>query len=315
MKIQAKKKANIINTDYKATSIAADLVHYGLDPNQIEILPVGGSKRAFSKEIESVYNYISETSGQQYTRIEINREGLYDMLPEGLFHTLATGTEVLDEDIMIEDIRNKRKEEKDARTFFAPFEIEISQIKMLLEIYENRLDMQTSFSEMGNLLTRSWEELKLLNNKQRVIWMHFIPEIQYRKNDLNYLQHFLTTLTNLPITVSKKTISKHNAWEDSTDNSFSLGNTSLGVDSVTKFIEKENINIIEIKIGPTYPQLIKSYLPNESKETIIKMTTDYLLPIDIEVQITYDLIAEKKFSELSNHPNQTTTILGHTSYL
>lgn len=309
-------KKNKVVTDFKATVVAADRIQNGQDSNTIEIIPLGGNRRAFAKEIENIEEQIAETSGNKYTRITINKEGLYDMLPEGLFHTLATGTDILDEDIMIEDIQIKRQEEKDARTFFAPFEIEIFHIKTLLELYENRLDMQTSYSEMGNLLAHSWNELKFLNNKQRVIWMHFIPEIQSRKNDLNYCQKLLSLLLNIPITISKKnleleTTSNHSDFEAS----FSLGNIDLGINSVTKNSIKTSSQVIEIKIGPTSQQLIKDYLPNQHKEKIIKMTLDYLLPVDAEVVITYDLLPENKYSKLFDNPNESTTVLGHTSYL
>lgn len=316
MKSKTKKKANDLTSNFKASTLGASLVHSGMSLNQIEILPLGGRKRAYSKEIENIYTLVSETSGLEYTRIEINREGIYDMLPEGLFHTLATGTEVLDEDIMIEDIRIKRQEEKEARTFFAPFEIELSYARILLEVYENRLDMQTSFNEMSNLLVRSWEELKKLNSKQRVIWMHFIPEIQYHKNDLNYLQEFLTLLTNLPITIKKKTITKQNNWvTDDLEANFALGKTTLGLNSITKQSELETVDTIEIKIGPSTPDLIQSYLPNEKNESIITMTTDYLLPTNIDIEIIYDLLPEIKFSQLTDVPQSSTTVLGHTSYL
>lgn len=305
---------NKLNTDFKGSSLAADLIQQGLDINDIEIIPIGETTRAFSKEIKQLSKYTSEQTGSKRIMIKINRQGLYDMLPEGLFHTLSSGTEILDEDIMIEDIQNKRIEEKNARIFFEPFEIEIYKAKTLIETYENRLDMQTSFYEMSNLFVKNWNELQYLNSKQKVIWMHFIPEIQHHKNDLNYLERFLNTLINLPIEIKRKHKKrKSNLLYQSLENEFLLGKNTLGVNSITTQSAIENYEIIEITVSPSAPHMMQQYLSNEQNINIIKMTTDYIIPLGMEVEINYEYNKLNRYSTLKI--KNSTTYLGITSYL
>lgn len=316
MKKKELKINNEIGSDFKAVSRASSLIAQGVNPDELEILPIGGARRAFSKEIEKCYAFISEVSNKQIIRIESNREGLYDMLPEGVFHKLATGTEVLDEDVMIEDIRTKRQEETEARKFFAPFEIELNHLRLQLEIYETRLDMQTSYNEMSNLLIHSWPELQILNSKQRVIWMHFIPEIQYHKNDLNYIEQFLNLLLNIPVNLQLKRLTRPLTWIDNDIQSkASLGNCSLGISTILTQEIEIDVEVLEIRLGPTYHQLIKSYLPNEENEIIINTVLDYLLPAELDHQIIYDLLPEVKSTFLGQENQESISILGHTTYL
>jgi hypothetical protein len=143
------KKETLINnelfTDYKAVAHAADLIERKIiDADRIEIIPLGPDKRAFAKDIEDTTAYYSEKRRHERIRISTNREGLYDMLPEGLFHRPPTGSAGMDEESMIKDIRDRREEEKEARLFFTPFDAEINYVRIMTELYENMLDKKTT---------------------------------------------------------------------------------------------------------------------------------------------------------------------------
>ena len=307
--------SNTLTTDYTATSLAESLLAKGTPIENIEILPIGNESRAYAKEIVSAYSYVSEHTDELHYRINTNHEGLYDMLPEGLFHTLPAGKEMLDEDHMILDIKTKRQEEKEARQFFAPFELEINQLRLLLKRYETQLDLKTDFEDLSNLMRHSWKELTLLNNRQKLIWMHFIPEIQQCKNNLKSLQEFLCLLTLMPIHIERKSIQRIMKHSEQEPIIKSLGDAQLGVDTVTMNRYEHDIDRVYLTVGPTTPQLIKPFLPYGQGETIIKMIIDYMLPAQTELCICYDFIPELKHSHLFADSNKSTTILGHTSYL
>ncbi|ULT25594.1 hypothetical protein KUH03_00850 [Sphingobacterium sp. E70] len=307
--------SNSMVSDIKASQKAADLIQRGVDPDHIIFRCAGSSRRPFSTEIQQVDTYLSESSNEEFVRINMNREGLYDMLPEGLFHTLHAGSEILDEDVMIQDVRNKRRQEQNARKFFAPFENELFYLRTLLDQYESRLDMQTSHQEMSDLLLSNWPELQKLNARQRVIWMHFIPEIHTHKNDLGYAQQLLRNLLNIPIDLKLSTRDRVLDWTEINISSGRLGHCQLGVDSLTSMTYEINETYLAILIGPSYPQLLKNYLPNAKDEYIIHLVLDHLFPVQLNVHITYDLLPEVKHSYLSDKHGHNQSILGHTSYL
>src|SRR5437879_2972487 len=81
------KNPNLIDTDFKATVIAAEIIENELVvADDLLILPLGPRQRAFAKEIAGMSVSQSDVTDKKILQVQINRDGLYDMLPEGLFH-------------------------------------------------------------------------------------------------------------------------------------------------------------------------------------------------------------------------------------
>ena len=60
----------------------------------------------------------------QFLKINISRDGIYDSLPEGIFHYPKTERLNQSVDDMTKEYRSQQKEEENARQFFLPFENE-----------------------------------------------------------------------------------------------------------------------------------------------------------------------------------------------
>ena len=72
--------------DFRAEVIAAEMIEHGTAEDRILILMQGALKRPFSKDVHVVEEEISEYDHKEYFLVKTPREGIYDMLPEGLFH-------------------------------------------------------------------------------------------------------------------------------------------------------------------------------------------------------------------------------------
>ncbi len=310
----SKLHKNDIDSDFTAETKAAGLVESGIPIDQIELFPNGGRSRAFAKDIEHISSYISEWTDLEMLRINTNREGLYDMLPEGIFHNLSVGREILDEDMMIHDIRQKRTQEREARQFFAPFESELNQFRLRLSVFENRLDLSASYDEKSKLFQNNWEELELLDHRQKVIWLHFLAEIQHHKNDLIFLTNFLRLLLDLPVSVKRKTVlRKSDSLDQDPSVDFHLGKGNLGVHAMVKNALQVEIEIIEVQLGPASSTCLSSYLPQQPGLKIIQSVFDYLLPVSCETEVVYSLLPDFQTTVLSS--TESASMLGHTSYL
>ena len=68
------------------------------------------------------------------------RKGIYDFLPEGLFHPPSLGTQKSGIKEVIEQIRKQKRNEIDARNFFQPFELE--SFYLLLNAYNKENEFQ-----------------------------------------------------------------------------------------------------------------------------------------------------------------------------
>ncbi len=71
--------------DLRAEVLVNDLIVRGISVNDLFVKPVGLFRRRFDKDIHSV-EQVDLKDGQRAQILRLNREGLYDGLPENLFH-------------------------------------------------------------------------------------------------------------------------------------------------------------------------------------------------------------------------------------
>ncbi|KQS40966.1 type VI secretion system baseplate subunit TssG [Pedobacter sp. Leaf194] len=304
---------NELFTDYKAVAKAADLIERSVvDADQIEVVPIGPDKRAFAKDIESSAFYYSENRRHERIRITTNREGLYDMLPEGLFHRPPTGSAGMDEESMIGDIRERREEEKHARLFFTPFDTEINRVRVMTELYENKLDKKTTYSELSRIFEFGWNEFNLLNKEQSIIWMHLLPEIQQKRNDIDFTAKVLTALFNLPIAVNDAT-TQLTGIDVADDMQIKLGMGALGIDTIIGSSFTPDHECFQINVGPTAPEELVAFMPGQKSREILDMAISYLMPVDAEVNV--ELVTAPDFQETLLNESGSSAYLGYTAYI
>ena len=304
---------NELFTDYKAIAHAADLIERNIiDADQIEIIPNGPDKRAFAKDIESSESYYSERRRQNRIRISTNRESLYDMLPEGLFHRPPTGSAGMDEESMIKDIKDRREEEKHARLFFTPFDAEINHVRIMTELYENKLDKKTTYSDLSQIFEFGWDEFKLLNKEQSIIWMHLLPEIQQKRNDIDFVSKVLTALFNLPILLIDATANV-SPIKIADDMQMQLGGSALGIDTIIGDSFMPDNEAYHINIGPTTPQELVKFIPGQPNRAILDMAISYLMPLDAEINV--ELLTATNFQETLLTDGGESAYLGYTVYI
>lgn len=311
------KKETLINnelfTDYKAIAYAADLIERNvIDADRIEIIPLGADKRAFAKDIENSDAYYSEIRRQDRIRIYNNREGLYDMLPEGLFHSPPTGSAGMDEESMVKDIRDRREEEKQARLFFTPFDAEINHVRIMTELYENMLDKKTTYSDLSQIFEFGWDEFNLLNKEQSIIWMHLLPEIQQKRNDIDFVAKVLTALFSLPITILDATANV-GPVKIADELQMQLGASSLGIDTIIGDSFMPEYESFNIHIGPSSPQELVNFIPGQKNRAILDMAISYLIPVDAEVNV--ELLTARDFQETLLSADGENAYLGYTVYI
>lgn len=305
---------NELNTDFKAITKAAELIENGdFQSDQIAILPAGDKRRAFAKEIGAPSFYYSESKRKDCLIIETNQEGLYDMLPEGLFHNPPTGNSGMSEQQMIEDVQLRRSEERDARKFFMPFEAELNYLRTILELYENRLDKKTTYEDLTMIFCAEWKEFEMLDKEQSIIWMHLLPLINQKRNDVKFLGQLLTLLFKIPVdAVFNSAATKRTPIEENMQ--FRLGVGNLGINSIIgeSFMGEEDDEIV-INIGPADTHELINFLPGTPYAKLIDLAISYLVPVETETKVY--LIADQEHKAGAIGPESDYSYLGYTAYL
>lgn len=281
----ALSEINQLETDFTAVSVVAALI----DENKIEtdcinIVPVGADRNAYAKEIKRIHQYYSDALRLDKVTIEINKEGFYDMLPEGLFHSSPKFLERTSKERMISDVRKWREEEYHARQFFRPFESEIYHMRTIMHRYENRVDQKLDYNEYARLLTPLWPELNLLSADQCVVWTHLIPLIPYRRNNLKFLESMVESLFHITCHTSRQ-VNKPVSYAIPVQQQFVLGGGKLGVDTVIGHQIAMYVDVVTVKLLNLDQNSIALFLPDGINYKIMKKLCSYLLPLAAQITI------------------------------
>ena len=124
-----------LKNDLKAEVIVASWMEERRD-TKVVLQPKGLFARGFDRDIQNVH-YDSQRAD---LKLDLNRESLYDSLPEGLFHKAGSGKPqpYKDPSLMVSESRRLSREEKDARKFFLAYEQEMYRQRVQLELVERR---------------------------------------------------------------------------------------------------------------------------------------------------------------------------------
>lgn len=305
---------NSFDSDFKFEVVVASLIEQGCDPELIRIIRSGIARRAVAKDIERIEEKYNDVDFREYTHIHVNREGIYDILPEGLFHKQIHRQRFRDaqsdtEDA-VEQIKIHREQEFFARRFFQVFEQSIDQ--MLVEVYqtEMRYDRKTTDKEFVELFFQYWSVLKLLEHRQAVAFMYVIPLLSRIRQHLDEVSESLTLILDVPVSIGKIKLPVKKA-----DSQFEshLGKAGLGENLVLGDTFDDGIDDLKITIGPVSAGRMRGFLETAHEHTILLMLLDIFLPDETFFILNYKIDPEDSIFTLSDE--HQSTYLGINSFI
>ena len=305
--------ADTFDTDFKAEVIAAELINNGVPPEQIMILLLGSRKRSFRKDVDAVTDEISDYNNKEYTLISTHKEGIYDMLPEGLFHSPTLSKSVTTQQDIIDSIKKHRVEERNARRFFLPYEAAINHLRIQMALYESKLDKGAHHTELVDIFKGYWEIFKYLDKDQSNIFLQVLPLIHDIRDDHEAAGGIFELIFSMPVKISGR---PQGAIKPSAPYFSYLNDTTLGIDLTTgnEFYLGGEDEII-VSIGPMGNEQLKQFMPGEKNGKILELLCDYMLPMHIDIITNFELHHENKTTRLTDKENEYNSTLGLNTYL
>lgn len=309
-KIPFDKEANHESTDFKAEIIAAALIEQGYNPELISILHEGTARRGFSTEVEDIEIRFSEKDFQEYLQIRANKEGLYDMLPQGLFHKPVHKRGGIDKEEMLDEIKIHRMEEFFARKFFRVFEELADDTLFKACTYVTKYNKKMSNREFIDLFIIYWPILNLLEHKQAIFFMHIIPILHKVRTHHKYTEEALSCILDVPVLITNihMPAKKADLFFEST-----LGENRLGVGLVLGNQFDDGDFDLKITIGPIPSKRMLGFLETAKEYRLLTMLCKLFLPAGCFVEKEFLIIPEDSNFILSNEDHHT--FLGINSYL
>lgn len=287
--------------------VLADLIESGIDIEKIVLRPIGLFERSHQYDIRRVeLHYEGKTGKIDYAYLDICREGLYDALPESLFHEPLVRKSFKSKEELMEESRVQRIEEQEARKFFEPFENEFYQQRIALELEERRALVDFS----GILFKKFWGLDTDFDERQIGILLYVLPIAHRIVGNLD-----LTALCFKAILEEAIVIEKIRSEPQKVDKKQlkKMGQFNLGVDFVVGNQFNDTLPNIEIKIGPVAKAHIGDYLKGGAKYKTLHRLYDYFLPVEAEIKTT--VLVQEKEKDFILKKEKNDLRLGYTSLI
>jgi hypothetical protein len=304
--VNSEKIASIVKNifyDIKAEALIGDLLENGLKTDDFVAINKGLFKRRYARDIDQV-KQVEFENGHKIAGIYLNRDGLYDALPEGLFHDKNEDS-LKKETNISEDSKRIKEEEKEVRNFFLPFENEIFLQRVKLEIEERNVLSHFSENLFNDIYPEFWNLDKKQNQKylnRMVLFLHFAHQIA---GNLSLTAKCLESILNEQVNVQ---IVKTNFRQKTTNTApnnknCKLGSNKLGVGFVCGDDFNKMDKTMEFTIGPLKNTTVNEYLEDGTISKFLTCFYSYFIPVELNAKSNV-LIEESEQNFVLNEMNE-----------
>lgn len=258
--------------DLKAETLITEILEKtNLGEDNFLIKNASTFSRSFRRDIIDVKN---DTSSDLLT-LNLSRNGLYDHLPEGLFHSKKSNKIV-----SYAAFRKKqKKEEQDARLFFAPLENEFFYQRLKIE--KNERELLYNFSNLkDDFLLEFWNLECDMPKEFALKLIKILPYSHKIAGDYELTRLSLEKILGVNVKFKKKLRNTLKLEK----NKKQQKEQQLGIDMVLNSLDKEVFYpYIEAEIGPINETKIAKYLTKDGILKFIEKFYSYFIPLEMEV--------------------------------
>lgn len=301
--------------DLRLEVVLADLLAHGYQFDDFIIRPVSLFARRYRRDIGNVTEEAPERWKSPKTAVEVHREGLYDALPQELFHHPTDFEPRPGVRAMVEDIQAQRRREKSTRQFFLPFEQEFYRFRVLLEQEERRYMTNLSAQWYNQVLARFWELNGQLPLRQVTTFLYLLPLAHHIVGDLSRTRQCFESVLDVPVrlqTVAPLRFPAETLSAAGGAGGTALGQGELGRDFVLSGAYQETLPALEISLESLSTAELEVYLsPDTWQARALELLCRYFIAFETDVVLRYEVAPTKHAFTLSD--TGETAILGYTT--
>ncbi|WP_010664699.1 hypothetical protein [Marinilabilia salmonicolor] len=289
-KIGFLQNINRSGSDFKPEVVAALLVDQGFGYDQFVFLRKGGAKRGFSKDINMVkLKNLGEGFYEKYVEIGVNRRGIYDGLPEGIFHKTTQHNQGKSKQQVLYEFNKHREEEFFARRFFCLFEVECDRTSVLahrLELFYDKKNHRRNFVE---IFSDYWPVLSEIPLHKAILFLRMVPFFSSIRNSFGKISDVMSLITGVDVEI--RIVRKQYRQLIELDNG-GLGEIKLGQNFVFKGACDEGLQDIQVMIGPVDANRMPNFLPGGIDCKIVNCLSDNLFSANKHIEVKYKMSTE-----------------------
>ncbi|MBK7850402.1 MAG: type VI secretion system baseplate subunit TssG [Bacteroidetes bacterium] len=296
--------------DLRVEVLLTDLSKKGYNINDLLIQPVGIFKRKFSRDIAHVET-MEMSNYNETVVLKVNREGLYDVLPQSVFHYPAQKPKpfkTISE--MVEETKQRILEEANARKYFFAYESEFFKHRIATEIQERKLLETITYTMDDEKILSYWDLPDFLDARQKGILFYLFPIIFRIRGSLDLMRETYSIMLRQKVVFQKtepKLISKPAGLGLNR-----LGEMILSVDSIVGDNDYSIFEAIKISIGPVQKENLINFLPGGNGKRILDHLNSMFMPFNVEPEI--EILTVKNTWTLDSKDKKASR-LGYTAFL
>jgi type VI secretion system protein ImpH len=294
-----------MQSDIRLEVVVTDLVIDSLSLEDVLIVSNSLFKRSYHHDIEKTVEVEYGLSRKKKLSIIVNREGIYDRLPEDLFHQPTDNVNYFDKERIIKEIKIQNDLEKASRLFFLPFENEFYRQRVKLESEERKFLFETNSNLSGELFTELWDLPDFLDDFQKSKLGVLMPVLNKIVGDLEMTAFIMESITGDALQIKLGTPSSSVLLEEPV-----LGKMLLGVDGILAGELHDLQEALTVRIFLNRLDELADYMPGGKKIIIHEFLCNLFIPFETE------FIFELDFSRtsLSFVADEETYYLGRLNY-
>jgi hypothetical protein len=301
------KELRQIFHDFKAGVVAAELVDNRVPADTIFFRNQSTFKRPVANDIQTVYwNDLEDQDN--FLVFELNREGIYDMLPEAVVHRQNKRSRDEDQTKMGQELR---KQERDARKFFSPLENEFHHRGMRLDMTEREMIKNSNPRRNRQFFNYFFEDSSALSDEQVLILLHILPLSHKIRSDVALISLTLSRILNYDIVVTQKW--KHTTFNLPEDVAMPLSEGQLGINTVLNDHFRIATRYYEVRINGLSVEDYHLFTGSGKHLTVLNFTLPYFFPAGAEWAIATEVSTETAPLHVSDDTHAS--FLGFNSYI
>ena len=296
-----------LRPDFKASVIAAEIAESGIVPEAFFFRNQSTFKRPVSRDVEKIF-WSEADNAQSRLVFELNREGIYDMLPEALVHGEPRQKKGGDATRLGNELR---RQERDARNFFSPLENEFHYRSLELDTIERELLKNNNPRRNREFFHYFFENSSILTDRQLLLLLHILPLSHKIRSDLVLAGLTLTRILNYAITI-------HTGWVKQrytlTNASVPhLGNGSLGIDTILGNSYSAPSRYYEVSVSGIAAVDYPHFIGRGKHINVLNFILPYFFPAGADYSITLQCIPEAVQFTITD--SDTNSYLAFNSYI
>ena len=282
--------------DLTIAVVVAELVENGIQLDDILIQPMGLFRRKYNRDIGRTAVMDSLAGKTNQLSIEVNRDGLYDALPEGLFHQPTSRRPNKSTHEIIAEFKLQKEKERSARKFFLPFEQEFYRQRIFLSLEERRYLLDADQVSQSSALTEFWELPDLLDPHQVSALLHLLPIAHRIVGNQALTQLCLESVLGDSVTLRLVAPIQHPVPAAGIPG---LGRVRLGTDFVLGHVYDAMVAATEVTVRVSSNERLPDYLPGGKNRRVLDFMFAYFMPFETDVVTVVELASETQAFILS----------------